>query len=89
MKMKIIIIGAIWCPGCLMMRKVWKNIMKDYDNIEVIEFDYDIDKEKFLDYNIGNAIPVTIFLSKDGVELSRYVGELKEDKIRSEIDKYV
>ena len=29
--MKIIKVGAIWCPGCLVMKKVWNNILKDYD----------------------------------------------------------
>ena len=29
--MKIIKIGAIWCPGCLVMKKVWNNITSDID----------------------------------------------------------
>ena len=28
--MRIIKIGAIWCPGCLVMRKIWNNMIKDY-----------------------------------------------------------
>ena len=40
--MKIIKIGAIWCPGCLIMKKVWNNILKDY-NLNIIELDYDMD----------------------------------------------
>ena len=31
--MKIIKIGAIWCPGCLVMKKVWKNIITNYPDI--------------------------------------------------------
>ena len=41
--MKIIKIGAMWCPGCLVMKKVWKNILSDYPELNIIELDYDMD----------------------------------------------
>ena len=36
--MRIIKIGAIWCPGCLVMKKVWNNILKEYD-LDITELD--------------------------------------------------
>ena len=44
--MRIIKIGAIWCPGCLVMRKIWNNIIKDYSELEIVELDYDMDNEE-------------------------------------------
>ena len=38
--MKIIKISAIWCPGCLVMKKVWKNILNDYQDLNIIDIKY-------------------------------------------------
>ena len=62
--MKIIKIGAIWCPACLAMRKVWKKIENDY-KLDTLEYDYDIDNDKIGEYNVGKILPVYIFLDKD------------------------
>lgn len=85
--MRIIKIGAIWCPGCIVMKKVWNNIQKDY-NLDITELDYDIDSEKVKRYNVGNVLPVVIFLDKDNDELDRVVGEQKEEKLIELIDRY-
>lgn len=86
--MKIIIIGAIWCPGCLVMRKVWNNIKREYPKLEVLELDYDMDNMEVMKYNPGSILPVVIFSSKDGEELERLVGECHEEVIRGVILKY-
>lgn len=85
--MKIIKIGAIWCPGCLVMKKVWNNILKEYD-LDILELDYDIDNDEVTKYNVGNILPVVIFVSNDGIELERVIGEVKESKLIELIDKY-
>ncbi len=86
--MKIIKIGAIWCPGCLVMKKVWKNIVADYDNLDITELDYDMDNVEVSKYNPGKVLPVVIFLDKDNNELERLVGEQTEDILRRKIDEY-
>ena len=86
--MKIIKIGAIWCPGCLVMKKVWKNINASYDNLLVEELDYDMDSDEVSKYNPGKVLPVVIFLDKDGNELERLVGEQTEKTLCDRIDKY-
>ena len=43
--MKIIRIGAIWCPGCLVMNKIWNKISKD-NSLEIVSLDYDMDSEE-------------------------------------------
>ena len=86
--MKIIKIGAIWCPGCLVMKKVWKNIMADYGNIDIIELDYDMDSEEVVKYNPGKILPVVIFMDRDNNEIDRIIGEVGEEVIRRKIDEY-
>ena len=86
--MRIIKIGAIWCPGCLVMKKIWKSILNNYPNLDVLELDYDIDNEEVSKYNPGKVLPVTIFLNDDGVEYERLIGEQSENSLRNTIDKY-
>ena len=85
--MKIIKIGAIWCPGCLVMKKVWKNIMNDYPNLDVTDLDYDMNSDEVSKYNPGKVLPIVIFLDNNN-ELERLIGEQTEDNLRRIIDKY-
>lgn len=85
--MKVIKIGAIWCPGCLVMKKIWNNILKD-NELDILELDYDMDSLEVSNYNVGNVLPVVIFLDNNGDELDRLIGEQKESKLRELIDKY-
>lgn len=86
--MRIVKIGALWCPGCLVMKKIWNNINKIYD-LDIIDLDYDMDNEEVKKYNVGNILPVVIFIDKDGNELERLIGEQKESNLISLIDKYM
>ena len=86
--MKIVKIGAMWCPGCLVMKKIWNNILKDYENLEITELDYDIDNTMVSEYNVGNILPVVIFINNNNLELDRLIGEQKESKLRELIEKY-
>lgn len=85
--MRIIKIGAMWCPGCLVMKKIWNNIVKSYD-LDIVELDYDMDNTEVNKYNVGNVLPVVIFMSKDGSELERVIGEQKESFLVELIEKY-
>lgn len=85
--MKIVKIGAIWCPGCLVMKKIWNNIIKDND-LDILELDYDMDSYEVSKYNVGKILPVVIFLDSNGNELERLIGEQKENKLLEIIDKY-
>ena len=86
--MKIIKISALWCPGCLVMKKVWKNILNEYPDLNITELDYDMDSEEVSKYNPGKVLPVTIFLNDNEEELTRLIGEQKENIIKDNIDKY-
>jgi thiol-disulfide isomerase/thioredoxin len=86
--MTIIKIGAIWCPGCLVMKKVWNNILNDYRDIDILDLDYDMNSDEVAKYNPGKVLPVVIFLDNNGNELERLIGEQKEEVLREAIDKY-
>ena len=78
--MRIVKISAIWCGGCLVMNKVWENIKKNYPGIEFITLDYDMDEDEVKKYNVGNTLPVVIFM-KDNIEVERLIGEKTKDEI--------
>ena len=77
--MKIIRISAIWCSSCIIMKSRFNEIIKNY-NIEVIDYDYDIDEEEVSKLNVGNILPVYIKINNEK-EVSRLVGEHSKDEI--------
>lgn len=79
--MKIIRISAIWCPSCLAMNKIWKQITSEYSDVEIIKYDYDIDEDMVKKYNIGTVLPVIIFLDDNNEEVNRLVGETSYNDI--------
>jgi thiol-disulfide isomerase/thioredoxin len=72
--MKIIKIGAMWCPACLIMNKRLKEIENKY-SIEIINYDYDLDEEIVNKYNVGEVLPELIFLNNNNNEFNRLIGE--------------
>ena len=84
--MKIIIINAMWCPGCLISKSIWNEIKLMYPNIEYINYDYDLDEENIIKYNIGEIVPVVIF-EKDNIEIKRVIGEKSKKKILDIMEK--
>ena len=78
--MKIIKIGAMWCPACIIMNKFWNKIKEEFKNIEFIDYDLDMDEEKIESYQVGNVLPVIIAIN-NGIEKSRLIGEKKEEEV--------
>ena len=82
--MKIIRINALWCSGCLSMKKIWKDIEKEYPNLDIMTYDYDIDKDIVEKYNVGKILPVIIF--KKGEDETRLIGEKTKEEIVKAIE---
>lgn len=74
--MKVIKITAIWCSACLIMNKIWNEIVEKYE-IETVELDFDQDEEEVKKYQPGSILPVFIFM-KEGKEMKRITGEKSE-----------
>jgi thiol-disulfide isomerase/thioredoxin len=82
--MKIIKISALWCPGCLIVDKNVSKVLKEYPDIELVEYDYDFDEEEVKKYNVGSILPVLIFIDNDN-EISRLIGERTYEEIKRKI----
>jgi thiol-disulfide isomerase/thioredoxin len=86
--MKVLKIGAEWCPGCIIMRPRWKKIENENHWLETEYFDFDKSKEIVEKYNIDDVLPAFIFLDNNGVEIDRVTGEISEKDILDLINKY-
>ena len=82
--MEIVKIGAMWCSGCLIMNKIFREITNERD-INITSLDIDIDEEEALKYEPGDMLPVFIFFV-DGREAHRMVGEQSKEEILNVID---
>lgn len=82
--MKIIKVGAMWCPACIVTNKFWKELKEKYSDIEFVDLDLDMDEEEVKLLNIGNTLPV-IIIYKDDKEIKRIIGEKKKEELDVEI----
>ncbi len=77
--MKVIMITAIWCPSCIIMRSRYDELLKHY-NITKIEYDFDDDTAMIAPFKIGSILPVVIFM-KDDEEVLRIIGEKSKKEL--------
>ena len=81
--MKLLKIGAVWCPGCLVMKPRLQEIEKEIPELVTEFYDFDKDKEVMQKYSVNHKLPVFIFLDKNENEISRLTGEIdKKDLIK-------
>lgn len=71
---EIIVISALWCPSCLLLKKDLKKIHEEY-NLSFKTLDYDLDEDEVKKYNVGDKLPVIIVNDK------RLIGEKNYDEI--------
>ena len=74
MEKEIIVISAVWCPSCLILKKTLKKIKEEY-HLSFKIYDYDLDEDIVNEYNVGDKLPVMIYEDK------RLVGEKTYDEI--------
>ncbi len=79
--MKVLKFGAVWCPGCLVMRPRWKEIETENPWLETEYHDFDQDKESVEKYGVTDILPVFIFLDKEGNEFLRLDGEIEKARL--------
>ena len=86
--MKVVRISAVWCSGCLVMKKTWKELQEKYSDFEYIDYDYDMDEDIVKTYNVGDIVPINIFI-KDGKEVTRLIGEKSKEEVEEVIKKVI
>ena len=59
MNKKLIVISAVWCPSCLILKKHLKKIKNEY-NLDYGILDFDLDEDEVSKYNVGDKLPVII-----------------------------
>ena len=64
------------------------NILNHNRNIFDFKLDLDFDSDEVKKYDVGNTLPVAIFLDSNNLELERLVGEKKVEEIENVINKY-
>ena len=79
--MKLLKFSAVWCPGCLVMKKVWKEVIEENPNITIEEYDYDMDEDEVIKYNVGEKLPVVIMVDDMENEIKRLTGEKTKEEI--------
>jgi len=84
--MKVLKFGAVWCPGCLVMKPRWKEIEDENPWLKNEYYDYDTDKEMVEKFAIDDKLPTFVFLGKDGNEITRLQGEISKEELLKIID---
>ena len=84
--MKVLKFGAVWCPGCLVMKPRWKEIETENSWLQNEFYDFDQDKEMVLKFKIDRNLPTFVFLDAQGNEFLRLHGEIDKEKLVSLIN---
>ena len=75
MEDKLIVISAVWCPSCLILKRQLKKLGLEQDT-DYLLYDYDLDEEEIAKYNVGDKLPVLIYKTK------RLIGEKNNDELK-------
>lgn len=79
--MKVLKFGAVWCPGCLVMKPRWKEIEDEHPWLETEYHDFDQEKDIVEKYQITNILPTFVFLDKENKEFLRLNGEVGKNEL--------
>ncbi len=85
--MKVLKFGAVWCPGCLVMKPRWKEIEVEHPWLETEYHDFDQEKDIVEKYQITDTLPTFVFLDKEGKEFLRLNGEVEKNELVETINK--
>lgn len=85
--MKIVLISAIWCGSCIIMKNKWNELEKEY-NLDITRYDYDMDEDEIKKYGVGVVLPVSIFIDENNNEIYRVIGEKNKDDLIKIIEQY-
>ena len=74
MNKKLIVISAVWCPSCLILKKHLKKLNSEF-NLKYDLLDFDLDEDEVSKYNVGDKLPVII------CDKQRIIGEKSYEEL--------
>ncbi len=78
---KILLITAVWCPSCLIMRPRYQTLTREFDKISLEEIDFDENPSLIKQHHIGHVLPTAIIFDETGQERTRLIGEVPMKKL--------
>jgi len=80
----VLVLAGAWCGDCVSQCPIFERIAEAAPVVKIryIDRDVEADAQKELQINGGDRVPVAVFFSEDGFEVSRY-GERTLAKYRS------
>jgi len=82
--MTVIILSAIWCPACLIVKSTIHKIQKDHPMFQPQFIDIDEEEALASQYEPLKVLPVFMILDEEGQVIKRMSGELNKDTILKE-----
>jgi len=85
--MKVLKIGASWCPECIIMKPRWAEIESELSWLKTEFIDIDEKPETKQEYHIDH-VPTFIFFDESGQEIDRLKGLVEKDDLIEKINEY-
>lgn len=86
--MKVLKFGAVWCPGCIIMKPRWMEIEQENEWLNTEFYDIDEEPEKAKEWEVIKTVPQFVFLDKNGKEIDRMKGEPSKKEILKKINEH-
>ena len=85
MMIELLDFSAEWCPPCQQMKPVFEELKKEFEGkVEFKKIDIDKEGEKAAEFKVM-SVP-TFVIIKDGQEISRKIGALSKEILKSWIE---
>ena len=79
--MRVLKFGAVWCPGCIIMKPIWEEMEAEMSELKTEYFDIDENSDMAKQWEVSDEIPVFIFLDKEGKEFARKKGQISKQEL--------
>lgn len=81
---KVIILTAVWCPACIVVKNTIKKIQKEYPTFQPEYLDIDEEEVLSQQYEPLKVLPIFILLNENKQVIKRINGELSKETILKE-----
>ena len=82
--MKLIKFEAKWCGQCKQQDEIFKELLKDYPNLEIQHIDVEAEDTPYIDEYMIQSLPTTI-LKKDDGSFTKFIGLTPKKEIEKHI----